>query len=155
MPTSRLAHYYKDPRVLLPKSKRPRAPKVLLKGMPQYTIENRIDQTLWWCEKEFGIGKRKQMPWILIEPKSNENEGLGWYDPDDNTICVIPQRHTTLNNLITTCIHEWCHVIQFYHNPWHKRWYDEGYDYSTHPMEVEAHLISTILMPYCVLDILK
>lgn len=147
-PTNRLAHYQMDPRVIAHKRRPKRTSAVSIRKISHTIVENYIDHTFDWCIKEFGIGK-KEIPYVIVEPKYNEDRDLGWYDPEENCIGITIQGHRTLNNIVVTCIHEWIHLIQFQHNSWYARWFNEGYNYSNHPMELEAHHLSTILMPYC------
>lgn len=113
-------------------------------------IDQWLDHCVTWCFNFFGTN-RKEIPFVeWSRYPDDDTKDIGWYDPNDNTIGIIIQGHRTLQNLTATFIHEWIHLIQFQHNAWYLRWFQLGYDYNNHPMELEANYLSAILMPHCV-----
>jgi hypothetical protein len=113
-------------------------------------IDQWIDCCVTWCYNFFGTNQ-KEFPYIewFRYPPDDTND-IGWYDPNDNTMGIVLQGHRTLQSLTETIIHEWIHLIQFQRNAWYLRWFNTGYNYNNHPMELEANLLSAILMPHCV-----
>ena len=117
--------------------------------LQDHQIDQWIDCCAAWCFNFFGTGTKDVPEIYWTRYPEDDTKNIGWYDPNDNTIGIVLQGHRRLHRLTETIIHEWIHVIQFQRNPWYLRWFNAGYDYYNHPMELEANALSAILMPHC------
>ena len=58
----------------------------------------------------------------------------------ENSLIIYPNHIHTYDDLIETVIHEYQHYLQ---SPtWMERYYNMGYDYQTHPYEVQAEKVA-------------
>ena len=85
----------------------------------------------------------KHTPFLSIEysPDSYraDNQWKGEFVSEDNEIIIYTKNIKSNEDLVRTVVHEYAHYLQ---SPaWMKRYYDIGYNYKTHPYEVEAYLI--------------
>ena len=80
------------------------------------------------------------LPYLLIEdsPYSDVDDPdcFGEYDKDENELIIYWKNIKGIDTLYMTMIHEYQHYLQ---SPaWFTRYYNMGYDYNTHPYEVQA-----------------
>ena len=93
------------------------------------------EKTFDWCIEQYGFSKHHDNePWLDF---SNEKLGMmGEYVADDNTMTIYKKYIKNNDDLIETIIHEYQHYLQ---SPtWMERYYNMGYEYDTHPYEIEA-----------------
>jgi hypothetical protein len=122
-------------------------------------VQKIVDEVYPKIVKHYGVSKFHECsPWVELhhniyvrltgEDDQEMSEDfpeelkMGDCDPDaefdrqDNTIVLYHPRMNSRQTIIETLVHEYQHHLQ---SPsWFKRYYDMGYDYMTHPYEVEA-----------------
>lgn len=115
--------------------------------MNKVDVQNIVDNIYPLIQSDYGVSKFNGQPPKVELYKSlvgrlsgvDENIGdpaSGQYDRDDNTIYVYYPHVTGIRDLVGTLLHEYRHYLQ---SPsWMKRYYDMGYEYDTHPYEIEA-----------------
>ncbi len=97
------------------------------------------ERALDWCLDTYGFSKHHDdVPWLDF---SEDDLGMmGEYIADDNSLIIYPKHINTYDELIETIIHEYQHYLQ---SPtWMERYYNMGYEYNTHPYEVQAEDIA-------------
>ena len=97
--------------------------------------------TLKWCKKNLGINKRKKTKpkiSIRINFKKDETEKTtrGAYYFDENRIIIYHINCKTINDVISTIIHEYTHYLQSNKKYWD---YFKTHYYSNHPYERQAN----------------
>ena len=94
--------------------------------------------------EHYGVSKyRKEPPQLIITDEysedeySNKDKGIvAEYISKENTILIYRKVVSSEEELIKTLIHEFQHYLQ---SPiWMTRYYNMGYDYQTHPYEIQA-----------------
>lgn len=100
----------------------------------QYAI-----QTTKWCKKHLGINKRrKNQLKVSVRvnfKKSDQRDFHGSYCSDENRIVVYDLNCKSLEDIVSTVIHEYTHYLQSTKKYWE---YTQTYNYSTHPYEKQA-----------------
>jgi hypothetical protein len=104
-----------------------------------YSISN---MALRWCRRTMGTNRRRKYEPIWTIRKGYDTT-CGEFDCDDNTVFIYWNNCRTVDDLISTCIHEWTHQLQPIAS---KYWKYDG-DYESHPMENEARLNEKNLTP--------
>ena len=114
-------------------------------------VEEIIKEIYPKIEKHYGFSKfnENETPYVethynIYARYSGEPEAEGTesschaeYDRTDNSIVVYYPNMKSRKHIIQTLVHEYQHYLQ---SPsWMKRYYDMGYDYTTHPYEVAAY----------------
>ena len=100
----------------------------------QYSI-----RAVKWCENKLGINKRKKKK-LKISVRvtfrtPDEKNFYGLYSYKDNRIIIYDLNCVSLEDVVSTVIHEYTHYLQ----PVKKYWdFFKTHDYSTHPHEIEA-----------------
>lgn len=100
----------------------------------QYSI-----RAVKWCENKLGINKRKKKK-LKISVRvtfrtPDEKNFYGLYSYKDNRIIIYDLNCVSLEDVVSTVIHEYTHYLQ----PVKKYWdFFKIHDYSTHPHEIEA-----------------
>ena len=97
------------------------------------------EQALDWCLDTYGFSKHQDdVPWLdFVE---DDLGMMGEYVADENSLIIYPNHIHTYDDLIETIIHEYQHYLQ---SPtWMERYYNMGYDYKTHPYEIQAENIA-------------
>lgn len=59
-----------------------------------------------------------------------------WFDPNDNSIGLVLENIHSMKDVIKCILHEYQHYLQC--PSWIERYYKMGYNYDTHPYEVQA-----------------
>ena len=94
---------------------------------------------LRWCMDNLGVNKRKKTyPKISVRIrfKSEEEKTYnGVYYNNENRIIVYDLNCESLEEVVSTVIHEYTHYLQSMKKYWI---YFETYDYSNHPFEAQA-----------------
>ena len=94
--------------------------------------------TLKWCKKNLGVNKRKKPPKVLVRIRFYEEDDknvVGMYISYSNKIIVYDLNCSSIEDVVSTVIHEYTHYLQ----PWRKYWeYFKTHYYSTHPYEKQA-----------------
>lgn len=91
--------------------------------------------TLKWCERTFGVNRRKKIPLKTYVRKGDvDDPTCGEYDCWDNEIYVYWNHCETVRELVQTCIHEWTHQNQ----PILTKYYKYPGTYSRNPYERAA-----------------
>ncbi len=116
--------------------------------MNRKEVHKIIKEVMPKIEKHYGFSKFQQTtPWVEIhhniyarysgikEATGDENPHAE-FDADDNTIYVYYPQMKSRRHVIETLLHEYRHYLQ---SPsWMKRYRTMGYDYITHPYEIQA-----------------
>jgi hypothetical protein len=97
-------------------------------------------KALKWCREFMGINKRKKTQpkvTVRINFRSDENERFikGVYYSNENKIIVYDLNCQSLEDVVSTVIHEYTHYLQSMKKYWE---YYDLYYYSTHPYERQA-----------------
>ena len=128
--------------------------------MTKEEVQKIVDEVYPKLEKHYGVSKFHECtPYVELhhniylriigedlemndEDYPVEVEEFGECDPaaefdrENNTIVVYHPKMNDRKEVIETLVHEYQHHLQ---SPiWMKRYYDMGYNYSTHPYEVAA-----------------
>lgn len=85
----------------------------------------------------------KHTPYLSVEYSPNsegvDNDWKGEFVREDNEIVIYYKNITGKEDLARTIVHEYAHYLQ--RGNWMQRYYDMGYEYNTHPYEIQAFLI--------------
>jgi uncharacterized protein YjaZ len=118
-----------------------------------------------WCKKNLGKNKRKKRK---LEFKFSNREGylykvydkektikrkysiFGRYCEIRNLIVIYEPNCRTLNEIVSTVIHEYTHYLQ---SMYQYKKYDEIYYYSLNPLEKEAQKNEELYTKQCIKDI--
>jgi hypothetical protein len=93
----------------------------------------------------YGVSKyRKELPELIVTDQfaedecSNKDKGIiAEYIREENAILIYRKVVSSEEELIRTIVHEFQHYLQ---SPiWMTRYYNMGYDYQTHPYEIQAY----------------
>lgn len=112
-----------------------------------------VHMTLRWCQAVLGINNRRKNDLsVYIGPQPEEEikqvgAYYGCYDCITNQICIYPENHNAVRELIKTVIHEYTHYTQPVRSRYYK--YDEQYGYSRNPFEVQARKNEELLYKHC------
>lgn len=110
--------------------------------MNKQEISNLSNQYLFKIEQYYGESKyQTSTPYLSLEDEKNsDGEDLnikGEYCKILNEIIIYWKNIESKEELIRTLIHEYIHYLQ---SPiWMIRYYSMGYDYTTHPYELQAY----------------
>lgn len=98
-------------------------------------------EALKWCKKNMGINKRKRnTPTVYVRIRLEEDDKIkkiveGSYFSKSNRIVVYGLNCNTLEDVVSTVIHEYTHYLQSMKKYWE---YFQTYYYSQHPYERQA-----------------
>jgi len=111
-------------------------------------VQKIINEVYPHIEKHYGFSKFQECtPFVEvhhniyarysgIEDADGDETPDAEFDADDNTIYVYFPQMKSRKHIIQTLIHEYKHYLQ---SPlWMKRYRTMGYDYFTHPYEIQA-----------------
>lgn len=100
----------------------------------QYAIE-----AVKWCRDNLGINKRKKNKLKVSVrvnfKKTDERDFNGSYYSQENRIIIYDLNCHTLEDVVSTVIHEYTHYLQSVKKYWE---YFKTHYYSTHPYERQA-----------------
>ena len=102
------------------------------------------NMALRWCRKHMGINGRKKYQPIWSVRKGWESD-CGEYDATDNEVYIFWNNCEDVEELISTCIHEWTHQNQPILTKYHK--YPGSY--SRNPYERQARYAEKKWLPIC------
>lgn len=93
-----------------------------------------------WCKENMGINnRRKSQPKMSVRIYFRKDETerfiMGSYYSVENRIVVYDVNCKTLEDVVSTIIHEYSHYLQSMKKYWE---YFNTYSYSTHPYERQA-----------------
>ena len=113
--------------------------------------------TLKWCKEHMGINnRRKTKPKVSVRIyfKKDETERFikGAYYSDENRIIIYEINCKTLENVVSTVIHEYTHYMQSTKKYWD---FFKTHDYSTHPYERQAKRNEKKYTKICLSEILN
>lgn len=117
-----------------------------------YTVLS--DTILYWCGEN--LGKRKKQPRIELRYYQSKKY-CGKYLGATATIVVYTKSNISLEQLVNTVIHEYCHHLQF-EKPQSQKVYDKllmDIGYLNHPMEIEARNVASKNTMKCINTISK
>ena len=109
------------------------------KGIDTATKKKYVLETLKWCKNYLGINTRKRTKLKVVF--SNKNRKIknsvifGNYCFYRNTITIYLTHCLTIEDVVSTSIHEYTHYMQ---SRLMYRYYETYHYYSTHPYEREA-----------------
>lgn len=111
---------------------------------------------LRWCMNNLGVNKRKKTNpkiSVRIRFKSLEEKTYnGCYHDNENRIIVYDLNCNSLEDVVSTVIHEYTHYLQSMKKYWE---YFETYYYSNHPFEVQARKNEEKYTKKCIRSIKK
>jgi len=100
----------------------------------QYAIE-----AVKWCKNNLGINKRKKNKLKISVrvnfKKTDEKNFNGSYYSNENRIVIYDLNCVSLEDVVSTVIHEYTHYLQSVKKYWE---YFKTHYYSTHPYERQA-----------------
>jgi Zn-dependent peptidase ImmA (M78 family) len=100
----------------------------------QYAIE-----AVKWCRNNLGINKRKKNKLKISVrvnfKKTDERDFNGSYYSNENRIIIYDLNCNSLEDVVSTVIHEYTHYLQSVKKYWE---YFKTHYYSTHPYERQA-----------------
>jgi hypothetical protein len=105
------------------------------------TLKRQIaKQVLKWCKENMGVNnRRKSLPKVSVRINFRKDETerfiKGIYYSSENRIIVYSVNCETMDEVVSTIIHEYSHYQQSMKKYWE---YFEFYYYSNHPYEKEA-----------------
>jgi len=111
---------------------------------------------LKWCKENLGVNRRRKNQLkvslrIRFKCESHKNF-CGVYYPNENKIIIYDLNCDSLEEIISTLIHEYTHYLQSTKKYWE---FFQTYFYSTHPYEKEANKNSVIYTDICLKTIKK
>ena len=100
----------------------------------QYAIE-----AMKWCKNNLGVNKRKKNKLKVSVrvnfKKTDERDFNGSYYSNENRIIIYDLNCNSLEDVVSTVIHEYTHYLQSVKKYWE---YFKTHYYSTHPYERQA-----------------
>lgn len=112
--------------------------------------------TLKWCRNYFGINSRKRtrLKFKLLHITRNSKNDIvfGRYCFWKNTITIYAPNCKTIEQIVSTIIHEYTHYLQS--RTKYKK-YEKTHYYSTHPLERSAFRNEEKYTKLCLKDIKK
>ncbi len=100
----------------------------------QYAIE-----AMKWCRNNLGVNKRKKNKLKVSVrvnfKKTDERDFNGSYYSNENRIIIYDLNCNSLEDVVSTVIHEYTHYLQSVKKYWE---YFKTHYYSTHPYERQA-----------------
>ena len=114
-------------------------------------------QAVKWCRDNMGINaRRKVLPKVSVRInfRKDENERFikGIYYSDENRIIVYHINCCSIEEVVSTVIHEYTHYLQSMKKYWE---YFDTHNYSTHPYERQARRNEIKYTPDCIKQIKK
>jgi hypothetical protein len=104
------------------------------------------NMALRWCKKNLGVNGRKRWQPIWYVRKALDGDDVcGEYDATDNEVYIFWNNCEDVEELISTCIHEWTHQNQPILTKYHK--YPGSY--SRNPYERQARYAEKKWLPIC------
>ena len=99
-----------------------------------------------WCRDYMGVNnRRKSLPKISVRINFRKDETerfiKGIYYSYENRIIIYDLNCKTIEDIVSTVIHEYTHYLQFW--PWYTR-YKNLYKYENNPYEVQARNMENI-----------
>lgn len=95
--------------------------------------------TMKWCQENLGTNKKKRTKIkisVRVKPKQEGNYVFyGDFRSDENKIIVYGLNDQSLDDIVSTVIHEYTHYLQSTKKYWE---YFKTHYYSTHPYERQA-----------------
>lgn len=122
------------------------------------TLKRQIaKQVLKWCKENMGVNnRRKSLPKVSVRINFRKDETerfiKGIYYSSENRIIVYSVNCETMDEVVSTIIHEYTHYQQSMKKYWE---YFEFYYYSNHPYEKEARKNEEIYTKKCIRSIRK
>ena len=122
------------------------------------TLKRQIaKQVLKWCKENMGINnRRKSLPKVSVRINFRKDETerfiKGIYYSSENRIIVYSVNCETMDEVVSTIIHEYSHYQQSMKKYWE---YFEFYYYSNHPYEKEARKNEEMYTKKCIRSIRK
>jgi hypothetical protein len=122
------------------------------------TLKRQIaKQVLKWCKENMGVNnRRKSLPKVSVRINFRKDETerfiKGIYYSSENRIIVYSVNCETMDEVVSTIIHEYSHYQQSMKKYWE---YFEFYYYSNHPYEKEARKNEEIYTKKCIRSIRK
>ncbi len=108
-----------------------------------------------WCRKKYGRSKYNGRYPNIKYRKSDYlcEDAWGYYDEIDNVIFVNKDKHTNIEDLVNTIIHEYTHYKQNIKVDFRvlAKYFDPGTD--AHPLEIEAELVADRDTPQCLKEL--
>jgi hypothetical protein len=122
------------------------------------TLKRQIaKQVLKWCKENMGVNnRRKSLPKVSVRINFRKDETerfiKGIYYSSENRIIVYSVNCETMDEVVSTIIHEYSHYQQSMKKYWE---YFEFYYYSNHPYEKEARKNEEMYTKKCIRSIRK
>ena len=122
------------------------------------TLKRQIaKQVLKWCKENMGVNnRRKSLPKVSVRINFRKDETerfiKGIYYVNENRIIVYSLNCETIDEVVSTIIHEYTHYQQSMKKYWE---YFEFYYYSNHPYEKEARKNEEMFTKKCIRSIKK
>jgi len=122
------------------------------------TLKRQIaKQVLKWCKENMGVNnRRKSLPKVSVRINFRKDETerfiKGIYYSSENRIIVYSLNCETMDEVVSTIIHEYSHYQQSMKKYWE---YFEFYYYSNHPYEKEARKNEEMYTKKCIRSIRK
>ncbi len=92
-----------------------------------------------WCKKNLGVNRRRKhqlkVSVRITFKKSDQRDFHGSYYSNENRIIIYDLNCKTLEDVVSTVIHEYTHYLQSTKKYWE---YFQTHYYSTHPYERQA-----------------
>jgi hypothetical protein len=114
-------------------------------------------KVLKWCKENMGVNnRRKTLPKVSVRINFRKDETerfiKGIYYVNENRIIVYSINCETIDEVVSTIIHEYTHYQQSMKKYWE---YFEFYYYSNHPYEKEARKNEEMFTKKCIKEIRK
>jgi hypothetical protein len=122
------------------------------------TLKRQIAKhVLKWCKENMGVNnRRKSLPKVSVRINFRKDETerfiKGIYYSSENRIIVYSANCETMDEVVSTIIHEYSHYQQSMKKYWE---YFEFYYYSNHPYEKEARKNEEMYTKKCIRSIRK
>ena len=111
--------------------------------------------TTKWCRENMGVNRRRKEPLkvsVRVNFRGEEDERYikGVFYPDENRIIVYSKNCLTIEEIVSTVIHEYTHYLQsdIKYIELYKRYY-----YKNHPFEREARKNEDLYTSICMKEV--
>lgn len=112
-----------------------------ISGYSPVQLQKIVKLVINWCRMNIGENRRTKKNLYVRLDFDDDAEDFADFDVEKRgrIITLYICRNKTIKDLISSCIHEYTHALQF----WTKYWKLYGqYGYKRHPYEIEAREIS-------------
>lgn len=116
-----------------------------------------VNAVIEWCKENMEYPKHHKY-YPIVEVKYNINKKAnGDYSSNSRLIRIFVNNHTSIEELVNTCIHEYTHYLQIpkeVHQLEYNK-YNKTKGYYNNPYEIDAREKAKLYTPKCINDLYK